>query len=83
MLAASHGRRDVAQALLARGAEVNLRDDEGSTALMCASEHGHADVARLLLARPDCDATLTDGVRESSAMCHQKQHGRQELGGGG
>lgn len=53
------------QSLLAQGAQVNLQDDEGSTALMCASEHGHADIVRLLLSQPDCDATLTDSVCES------------------
>lgn len=53
------------QALLARGAEVNLQDDEGSTALMCASEHGHADIVKVLLAQTDCDAALTDSVRDS------------------
>nr|XP_040053955.1 KN motif and ankyrin repeat domain-containing protein 1-like [Gasterosteus aculeatus aculeatus]XP_040053956.1 KN motif and ankyrin repeat domain-containing protein 1-like [Gasterosteus aculeatus aculeatus] len=78
MLAASHGRRDVAQALLARGAEVNLRDDEGSTALMCASEHGHADVAGLLLARPDCDATLTDGD-DSTALSIALEAGHNDI----
>ncbi|XP_013886971.1 KN motif and ankyrin repeat domain-containing protein 1, partial [Austrofundulus limnaeus] len=41
MLSVSHGRLDMVQALLAQGAEVNIQDDEGSTALMCASEHGH------------------------------------------
>lgn len=65
MLAVSHGRMDMVQALLAQGAEVNLQDDEGSTALMCASEHGHADIVKLLLSEPDCDATLTDSVCES------------------
>lgn len=67
MLAVSHGRMDMVQALLTRGAEVNLQDDEGSTALMCASEHGHADMVKLLLAQADCDATLTDSVCESLA----------------
>ena len=65
MLAVSHGRMGVVQALLAQGAEVNLQDDEGSTALMCASEHGHVDIVKLLLAQADCDATLTDGVCDS------------------
>lgn len=50
------------EALLAQGADVNIRDDEGSTALMCASEHGHADIVKLLLAQPECDATLSDSV---------------------
>lgn len=65
MLAVSHGRMDMVQALVAQGAEINAQDDEGSTALMCASEHGHADIVRLLLAQPECDATLSDGVRDS------------------
>ena len=65
MLAVSHGRMDMVQALLARGAGVNLQDDEGSSALMCASEHGHADIVKLLLAQPDCDANLTDSVCDS------------------
>ena len=65
MLAVSHGRMDMVQALLAKGAEVNIQDDEGSTALMCASEHGHTDIVKLLLAQPECDATLTDSVCES------------------
>lgn len=66
MLAVSHGRMDMVQALLAQGAEVNVQDDEGSTSLMCASEHGHADIVKLLLSQPECDATLTDSVCESS-----------------
>lgn len=65
MLAVSHGRMDMVQALLAQGAEVNVQDDEGSTSLMCASEHGHADIVKLLLSQPECDATLTDSVCES------------------
>lgn len=56
---------DMVQALLAQGAEVNLQDDEGSTALMCASEHGHADIVKVLLAQTDCDAALADSVRDS------------------
>lgn len=62
MLAVSHGRMDMVQALLARGAQVNIQDDEGSTALMCASEHGNADIVKLLLAQPECDAMLSDSV---------------------
>lgn len=50
------------QALLAHGADVNVQDDEGSTALMCASEHGHVEIVKLLLAQPGCDATLSDSV---------------------
>ena len=63
MLAVSHGRQDMVKMLLETGAEVNSQDEDGSTALMCASEHGHADIVKMLLAHPDSDPTLTDNVR--------------------
>ena len=62
MLAVSHGRQEMVRALLECGADVNVQDDEGSTALMCASEHGHVEIVKLLLAQPGCDATLSDSV---------------------
>lgn len=62
MLAVSHGRGDMVRALLRCGAQVNLQDDDGSTALMCACEHGHVDIVRQLLSVSGCDATLTDNV---------------------
>jgi ankyrin repeat protein len=62
MLAVSHGRLDMVRALLERGADLSLQDEEGSTALMCASEHGHANIVRLLLAQPACDTALSDSV---------------------
>ena len=36
MLAVSHGRLDMVQLLVEAGADVNIRDEDGSTALMCA-----------------------------------------------
>lgn len=62
MLAVSHGRLDVVRALLQCGADVNVQDHDGSTALMCACEHGHVDIVSLLLAVPTCDTALTDNV---------------------
>lgn len=62
MLAVSHGKLDLARLLLDCGADVNVRDDDGSTALMCASEHGHVDIVKLLLSQPNCDASITDNV---------------------
>ena len=62
MLAVSHGRADMVALLLECGANVNIQDEDGSTALMCAAEHGHQDIVKLLLAHPDVDAGLTDNV---------------------
>ncbi|KAK5852366.1 hypothetical protein PBY51_023838 [Eleginops maclovinus] len=78
MLAVSHGRMDMVQALLARGADVNVQDDEGSTALMCSSEHGHADIVRLLLAQEDCDATLSDSD-DSTALSIALEAGHHDI----
>eukprot|EP00062_Callorhinchus_milii_P021044 gi/632977348/ref/XP_007905295.1/ PREDICTED: KN motif and ankyrin repeat domain-containing protein 2-like [Callorhinchus milii] len=60
MLAVSHGRVDTVKSLLEAGAEVNIQDHDGSTALMCACEHGHAHITALLLTDPGCDPHLTD-----------------------
>lgn len=65
MLAVSHGRIDMVKGLLACGADVNIQDDEGSTALMCASEHGHVEIVKLLLAQPGCNGHLEDNVSTS------------------
>lgn len=63
MLAVSHGRQEMVRALLESGADVNVQDDEGSTALMCASEHGRAEIVKLLLEQPGCDISIIDNVR--------------------
>ncbi len=46
---------------------MNIQDEDGSTALMCAAEHGHKEIVKLLLSQQDVDASLTDYV--SSAFC--------------
>ena len=63
MLAVSHGRLDMVKLLIEAGANINAQDDDGSTALMCASEHGHTDIVRELLSHSECDPTITDNVR--------------------
>jgi len=78
MLAVSHGRLDLAELLLTAGADVNVQDEDGSTALMCASEHGHVELVKLLLSQPNCDVNITDSVHThdirpshlNTAVCH-------------
>jgi KN motif and ankyrin repeat domain-containing protein len=48
--------------LLAAGADVNIQDEDGSTALMCAAEHGHVDMVKLLLSQQDIDVNVSDHV---------------------
>ncbi|KAM8850387.1 KN motif and ankyrin repeat domain-containing protein 4-like [Spinachia spinachia] len=59
-LAVRHGRVVMVRLLLSLGADPNLQDNQGTTALMFASERGHAHIARLLLETSRCDLTLTD-----------------------
>jgi len=52
MMAARTGREDIVDALLDRGAKVDLRDKSYSqTALMVAAREGHASIVQRLLAR--------------------------------
>lgn len=62
--------------LLSYGADANIQDNQGTTALMFASERGHTHVARLLLERSQCDLSLTDKVSQSlspNLLTKQKQ----------
>ncbi|XP_053739727.1 KN motif and ankyrin repeat domain-containing protein 2-like [Synchiropus splendidus] len=59
-LAVRHGRVVMVRLLLSCGADANVQDAEGTTALMFAAEKGYTHIARLLLERSQCDLTLTD-----------------------
>uniref|UniRef100_A0A0B7ABY2 Uncharacterized protein n=1 Tax=Arion vulgaris TaxID=1028688 RepID=A0A0B7ABY2_9EUPU len=62
MLAASHGRTEMVKLLVEECADINLQDEDGSTALMCACEHGYLDVVNFLLAQPNINANITDNL---------------------
>ena len=49
ILAASFGNKNIVKMLLENGADVNLGNNIGATALHFASEHGHREVVELLL----------------------------------
>uniref|UniRef100_A0A3Q1H297 Uncharacterized protein n=1 Tax=Anabas testudineus TaxID=64144 RepID=A0A3Q1H297_ANATE len=59
-LAVRHGRVVMVRLLLSYGADANIQDNQGTTALMFACERGHTHIARLLLERSQCDLALTD-----------------------
>ena len=50
MLAADHGSVGAVEALVAAGADLELRDVEGQTALACAVCEGHVGVVDALIA---------------------------------
>jgi ankyrin repeat protein len=79
MLAASHGRLDMVQLLVEAGADVNIRDEDGSTSLMCAAEHGHAGIVKYLLHNPETDvqAKDNDGL---TALAVAMEAGHRDLG---
>ena len=62
MLAVSHGRLDMVKLLVEAGADMNIQDEDGSTALMCAAEHGHISIVKHLISQPDCDVSIVDCV---------------------
>jgi ankyrin repeat protein len=72
MLGASHGRFDTIRLLIEAGADINIQDEDGSTALMCAAEHGHLQIAKYLSAQPDCDVNITDNVITEYQLNFQK-----------
>jgi ankyrin repeat protein len=56
--------------LLARGAAVDARANDGSTSLIMASDRGHLDVVRELLARgADVNARRNDGSTPLMGAC--------------
>ena len=76
--AAYNGHERVVDLLLQRGAEVNLQDSKGRTALMKAaySNHDPTVVSRLL--RAGADMTLHD-VDGKTALKHAEEKGRAAI----
>ena len=62
MLACIKGRTNIIKYLLAAGADLTLRGDDGMTCLHLAAQNGHSDVLQVLIhARADVNLTDTGG----------------------
>ncbi|XP_070508383.1 KN motif and ankyrin repeat domain-containing protein 2 isoform X2 [Chironomus tepperi] len=79
MLAVSHGNFEIVQMMVEAGADINIQDDDGSTALMCAAEQGHLDIIKFLLAQNDCDSTKQD-VDGNTALKISLEAGYHDIG---
>ncbi len=66
MIAARNGETKLTRALIAFGADVNLRNEDGTTALMLAARHGHSQVVEMLL-KAGADAELRNNRGYTSA----------------
>jgi len=62
---------------LARGADINIRNDHGNTALMYAAEYGHPEIIRLLL-NAGADMKPRDRDNETALIIAQRR-GRDEI----
>ena len=61
-LAAEYGRKEVAELLIAKGADVNAKEWRGGTPLQYAAQKGHNEVAELLIANSaDVNAKTKNG----------------------
>jgi ankyrin repeat protein len=64
MLLHSNGHIEIARLLLQNGADVNVRNNYGSTPLHCAAYNGHIDILHLLFENgADLEAQSNNGER--------------------
>lgn len=60
----SGDRKDVVQVLLDNGADVNISDNKGKTALMTAAKKGNKTILKALIdAGADVNAKMTEDVQ--------------------
>jgi ankyrin repeat protein/L-ascorbate metabolism protein UlaG (beta-lactamase superfamily) len=66
--AAVRGDKGMAEMLLGAGADVNVKDGDGKTALELAASHGHEDVANLLVVKGATAAKLDKDYGRSALL---------------
>ena len=68
IIASGNGEFLTVQFLLSKDPDINIQDNNGSTALMAASFHGHHQVVELLLSKdPDINIQSNNGI--TALMC--------------
>eukprot|EP00931_Biecheleriopsis_adriatica_P077421 TRINITY_DN5099_c0_g1_i1.p1 TRINITY_DN5099_c0_g1~~TRINITY_DN5099_c0_g1_i1.p1 ORF type:complete len:1103 (+),score=207.46 TRINITY_DN5099_c0_g1_i1:37-3309(+) len=77
LVAAKHGKKDVIQILLTRGADIEARDKEGHTALLVASMSIICDTVQLLLDR-SADIEASDNCAKTS-LCWAASKGNRDV----
>ena len=84
-IAARLGHADVAEALIAAGARVDVKDERGRTPLDIASAHGHATVAGMLQNCPQGKGVSLKKKKKKREQRNTRngRGGRQHGGGGG
>ena len=76
-MAARRGNAEAVNLLLSRGADVNAKADNGTTALFAAASRGHGEIVSLLLSNgADVDAERTDG---ETALLQGSRNGHGEV----
>jgi len=68
ILVAYHGHIDALNLLLQAGADRNVGDNRGNTALMGATFRGEEQIARALLAHPRTDPDARNNAGQNAAM---------------
>ena len=77
MGAANQDQARVVELLIQRGAEINLQNSVGDTALTCAANNGHERVVELLIRR-GADVNLRDSIG-CTALTISSQHGHERV----
>ena len=73
MIAAGKGHKDMVDALLSHNCNLDVKDNEGETALMFAANNGHRHVVDALLAHK-CNLDLQNNNGETALMIAQSNN---------
>jgi ankyrin repeat protein len=78
ILASQKGHTEIVEALLAKGADVNAKANDGSTAFLWANVNGHTEIVKALLAK---GVNVNEKARKNgmTALIAASQNGHTEI----